>query len=78
MKTYTLKQVIFGLREAYKENEKELKRLKTYVHPKDESKIKEYDFYTYYEGKDKYLQLELKAQQSFIVSLLEKILIKKD
>lgn len=77
MKKYTIKQILFGLREVYKENEKELERLKKYVHPDENIKLKEMDLYSYVKKGDGYLQLNIKAQQSLIVQLLESLTNRK-
>lgn len=73
MRTYTIKQLLFGLREVYIENEKKLNELKKYIQPKDDVKLGEFDIYTYVKRNNAYLELNLKAQQSMIMHLLETI-----
>ena len=68
---YTLKQVVFGLREEYLYNEKALNSLKKYITLTGDKELKEFDFYEYTRGNNGYIQLVLQERQSAIVRLLQ-------
>lgn len=81
MEYYRLREVILGLRNEYKKNEERLEALKKYIIVNDDVTLDEFDFYSFANDKNKYIELIIRAKQSFIVSLLERLqnkLIKKD
>ena len=73
MEKYTLKQIIFALREVYLENEKQLEELKKYITIKTDQKLDKFDFYSYSSNNKKVLELELREQQGFIIRFLEQL-----
>ena len=72
MQYYKFKQIILGLRNEYKKNEKALEDLKNYL-PGEEEDIKNYNFYSFKHNNDRYVQLLLEKKQSMILKLLSYI-----
>ena len=73
MEFYRLRDVIIGLRDEYKKNEQRLEALKQYIDIKEDANITEFEFYSYVNDDNKYVEMVLQAKQNFIVEVLNKI-----